>query len=151
MWQGWIVALPALAVLYVINKRIKGKLNKGRDTVAVITMLVAVIVGCGLAFTFVGKLLAGFVSGCGHLLNSMTGENIGIAVPIALTLVWAGIAIADIAVDRQADKGAQWAAALMPTLLALVIGGTMGVSGSSAVSQVNTRVASFVTTNFGHK
>jgi hypothetical protein len=139
--MGWLVMLPAAALLWVINKRVNFG-GKGKDAVAVITMAVAFIVGCGLADTFLGRLFAGLISGTGSILSNVTGEagfTTGIAIATAIALV--GVAFADIACDREADSGAQLAAILFPTVVYLVVGGTMGHTGGEAVEAVNTQMA----------
>jgi hypothetical protein len=141
--MGWTVLLPALAVLHVFNKRVNPR--KGQNAVAVITMLLAIVAGCGLAYTFAGQWLAGFVSWLGSLLSNLFGQNAAIGLSIGLTLLLVGVAVCDIAFDKRADKGAQIAAVLFPTLVALVIGGSMGKTGGDAVKTVNTQMASFVT------
>ena len=81
-----------------------------------------------MVYTFLGSWLAaviGWVSGISPALK--------IGVPLALVFVALGIAILDIAFDKQADKGAQMAAIVAPTLLALVVAGSLGLSGRNAV------------------
>lgn len=143
--MGWLVLLPAAGLLFVINKRVNPR-GKGRDTVAVLTMLVAAIAGCGLAATFLGRLFAALITWVGSMLSNITGEGgfaTGLAIAVGILLV--GIAVADIAFDRQADSGAQMAAILFPTVLALVVGGTMGATGGDAVQAVQAEMASFIT------
>jgi hypothetical protein len=143
--MGWLVLLPALGLLYVINKKVNPR-GRGRDAVAVITMVVAAVAGCGLAATFLGRLFAALIGWVGSMLSNMTGEAgfaTGLAIAIGILLV--GIAVADIAFDRAADSGAQMSAVLFPTVVALVIGGTMGATGGDAVNAVQTEVASFLT------
>lgn len=142
--MGWVVFIAALAMLYVFNKRVNPR--RGQNAVAVATMLLAGIAGCGMAFTFVGRWLAAIVSWAGRIAANLANEpGVALAVSIGVTLLMAGIAVADISFDKRADKGAQFAALLMPTLLAVVIGGSLGHTGGDAVRTVNTSVASFVT------
>lgn len=141
--MGWVVLLPALALLHVFNKRVNPR--KGQNAVSVITMGLAIVAGCGLAYTFAGQWIAGFVSWVGSLLSNLSGQNVALGVSIGITLLLVGIAVADIAFDKRADKGAQIAAVLFPTLVALVIGGSMGKTGGDAIKTVNTQMASFVT------
>lgn len=142
--MGWIVLLPALAVLYVFNRRVNPK-KVGKKAVAVMTMGLAVVAGCGLTFTFAGQWLAAFVSWVGSACSNLSGQDVALGVSIAVTVLMVGIVAADIAFDKKADKGAQMAGILFPTLVALVIGGSMGKTGGDAVKTVNTQMASFVT------
>lgn len=141
MFEGFAVALPALGLLYVINKRLKVKGKALKTVVAVLTMVTAFAVGCGIAFTFLGQWVARGVA----WLESFTGFGRGVAV--ALTIVAVGIALADVLSDRKADRGAQFAAILAPTLLLLVAGGFLGTTGGGAVTtsydHFNAIVASF--------
>lgn len=125
--DGFAVMLPALALLWVVNKRANPG-GKGKTVVNIIKMLLAGAAGCGMVYTFLGSAVAvviGWVSGMSPALK--------IGIPLALVIIAAGVAICDIAFDRQADKGAQTAAVLAPTLLALVIAGSLGHSGRTAV------------------
>ncbi|TDD97680.1 hypothetical protein [Actinomadura rubrisoli] len=141
--MGWVVLLAGLATLYVFNKRVNSQRNA--KAVAVITMLLAATAGCGLAHTVVGKGVAGSVSFVGKGAADLADEpDLVLAVSVAVTIIMVGIAVADISFDKQADKGAQFAAVVMPTLLALVIGGSLGKTGGDAVETVNTKVAAFV-------
>lgn len=135
--MGWLVALPTLAALYVINKRVNPR-NRGRIIVAVITMLVAAAAGCGLAYTFAGDWTAGAISWVGGFFHN---NDTAAGLNIALVVLFGGIAVADIAFDRTADKGAQFAAIIMPTLLALVIGGSLGKTGGDAVKATRDHMA----------
>ena len=134
---GWALMIPALAVLYVLNKRVN--VRRGQGVVAIITMVIAGIAGCGLVFTFLGTWLAAVVG-----LPAKFNPEIGTGVAIGATLLMAGIAIADIACDKTADKGAQFAAIVTPTLLVLVVGGAMGQTGGEAVRTVNSEMSSIV-------
>lgn len=125
--DGFAVMLPALALLWVANKRANPR-GRGQTAVNIIKMILAGAAGCGMVYTFLGSWLAaaiGWVSGISPALK--------IGVPLALVFVAAGIAILDIAFDKQADKGAQMAAIVAPTLLALVVAGSLGLSGRNAV------------------
>lgn len=142
--MGWIVALPALVALYVINKRFKGK-KKIKKVIAVVTMAVAAIAGVGLVFTFIGVWTADLVAWAARTITKLSGENFGIAIPLALTLLAVGIAAADIAFDKKADKGAQISAVFFPVLLALVVGGALHKTGGDAVHQVNQQMQVYMT------
>lgn len=137
--MGWIVALPALAVLYVINKRVNPR-GKSRDAVAVATIVIAFIVGTGLTYTWVGSLVGWSVGWTGKLST---------AIPLALAIVAVGSAAADIAYDRKADSVAQIAAVAFPILVALTIAGAMHHTGGNAVHATYMQMASFVTTHIG--
>jgi hypothetical protein len=160
--MGWLVFLPAWVALWVVNKRVNPKGGGGgggkgapaaggggfkvRDIVAVITMLLAFVAGCGLAFTFVGSGLAWVVTkGSAAAASSVHQPGIAWGVPIALTIAAIGIAAADIAFDRKADKGAQYAAMLMPTFLALIVAGSIGVTGGNAVHSVYDQARAYIT------
>lgn len=142
MVTGFALALPALGLLCVINRRLKVKGKMLKTLVALVTMVTAFAVGCGIAFTFVGQWIARFVS----WLQSVTGLGQGLAG--FLIVVAVGVALADVLSDRKADKGAQAAAVLVPTLLLLVAGGFLGDTGGGAVSssydQFNAITASIV-------
>lgn len=125
--EGLAVMLPALALRWVINKRVNMS-GKGAGVVSVIVMIVSVIAGLGMAFTFLGDILASainWVSGADNALK--------IGIPLAVTIAAVGVAIADIAFDRRADNGAQYAAILAPTMLFLVVAGSLGHTGGGAV------------------
>ena len=139
---GWLIALPFLVALRVINKRFKGK-GQAKTAVSVVTMSVAFIAGCGLAFTFAGEWFAAALS-FGARVAGKVSPDLGAAIPIAATVLAVLVAVADLAYDRKADRGAQIAAVLMPTLLALVVGGSMGATGGEAVRTVNSSVTSFM-------
>lgn len=138
--MGWLVALPTLAALYVINKRVNPR-NRGRVVVAVITMLVSFGAGCGLAYTFAGQWIATFVSWVGTALGHFAGNGAAQGVSIALTVLLVGVAVADIAFDRTADRGAQFAAIIVPTLLLLVVGGALHKTGGDAVKTTQTQLS----------
>ncbi|HEY0934643.1 MAG TPA: hypothetical protein VGD91_12975 [Trebonia sp.] len=142
--MGWIVALPALVALYVINKRFKGK-GKAKKAIAITTMAVAAAAGVGLVFTFVGVLVADVVGWIAHGASTLSGDNFAVAIPLAVTLLAIGIAVADIAFDKKADRGAQIAAVLFPTLLALVVGGALHKTGGAAVDQVHQQMQVYMT------
>lgn len=142
--MGWLVLLSTSAVWWVTNKKVNPR--RGAHIVSIITMLLAAIAGCGLAFTVLGRWLATVVSWAGRTLASIFGEpGIASGFAIGLTLLVLLFAVADIAYDRVADKGAQFAAFFTPTLLALVIGGSLGSTGGAAVESVTSQVASFMT------
>ena len=133
--MGLVVALPALAVLFVLNKRIKGK-PKGKQAkaaVAIGTLVIAFAVGCGIAYSFLGRWGASALSWSAGLLAGFAGSGVEHAVPLALTVLAILWATGDVLYDRKADKGAQVAVIVLPTLLALVVGGQLGTSGGNAV------------------
>lgn len=141
--MGWVVLLPTAAVWWVVNKKVNPR-GRGASAVSVITMLLAAIAGCGLAYTFAGRWVATLVDWVGRMLANLTGEaGIAAGVAIAVTLFLLLFAVADIAYDKRADRGAQFSAFLMPTMLALVAGGTLGATGGDAVSQVTANVSTF--------
>jgi formate hydrogenlyase subunit 3/multisubunit Na+/H+ antiporter MnhD subunit len=129
--MGFIVALPALAALWMFNKKFKKA--KSKKWFSYLVMLIAGCVGVGLVFTFVGAWTAGGVSWGAGMLSKLTGVNLDVAVSLALTLAMLLWAIGDIAYDKKADKGAQFAVIILPTLLALVVGGALGHTGGDAV------------------
>jgi hypothetical protein len=142
--MGWVVLLPTAAVWWVVNKRVNPH-GKGASAVSVIAMLLAAVAGCGLAYTFAGRWLAAGVAWFGRFLANLTGEaGIASGIAIAVTLLVVFIAVADIAYDKKADRGAQMSAFLMPTLLALVIGGSLGATGGGAVQEVTANVSTFM-------
>lgn len=144
--MGLVVALPALAVLFVLNKRIKGKPKgrQGKAAVAVFTLVIAFAVGCGIAYSFLGRWGASALSWVAGLLASFAGAGVENAVPLALTVLAILWATGDVLYDRTADKGAQFAVIVLPTLLALVVGGQLGASGGNAVSVFFTQAHSIV-------
>lgn len=142
--MGWVVLLPTAAVWWVVNRKVNPH-GRGASAVSVITMLLAAIAGCGLAYTFAGRWIAAAVAWLGRFLANMTGEaGIASGIAIAVTLLVLLIAVADIAYDKKADRGAQMSAFFMPTLLALVIGGSLGATGGGAVQEVTTNVSTFM-------
>lgn len=142
--MGWIVLLPTAAVWWVVNKKVNPR-GRSATAVSIITMLLAAIAGCGLAYTFAGRWIAAAVAWVGRFLANLTGEAaIATGLAIAVTLLVLLIAVADIAYDKRADRGAQMSAFLMPTLLALVIGGSLGATGGGAVQEVTTNVSTFM-------
>jgi hypothetical protein len=90
--MGWLVALPTLAALFVINKRVNPR-SRGRVVVAVITMLVSFGAGCGLAYTFFGQWTATLVSWLGSMLSHFAGSGAGEGLSIALTILFVGVAV----------------------------------------------------------
>lgn len=145
--MGWIVGIVCLAVLVGINKWVKGKGGKrGKKVIALVTMFFAAACGCGFAYTVLGRWGAGFLSWATGTVAGWFGEPaVATALHIGLVALLVLCAAADIAYDRKADKGAQVAAVMLPTLLYLVIGGAMGQHGGEAVRMVNTEVASVIT------
>lgn len=142
--MGWVVLLPTAAVWWVVNKKVNPR-GRAASAVSIITMLLAAIAGCGLAYTFAGRWLAAGVAWSGRVLADITGEpGITSGIAIAVTLLVLLMAVADVAYDKRADNGAQISAFLMPTLLALVIGGSLGATGGDAVQQVTSNVAAFM-------
>lgn len=142
MGVGWAIMLPTLAALYVINKKANPRKRGMVTFVAVLTMVVAAAAGVGVAYTFLGDWTAGLIGWAG----SMGGHWFSLGLGVALVVLFAGIAILDIAFDREADKGAQFAAIIMPTLLLLVVGGAMGGHGGDAVRQAKTQLMAVVQT-----
>lgn len=143
--MGWVVLLPTVALWWLVAKKINPRRPMLAMVVQVTTMVLAWVAGCGLAFTFVGRFIASAVSAFGGFLASITGEaGVRPGIIIAVTLVTLGIAVIDVAQDRRADGGAQFSAFVMPTLLALAVGGTLGATGGSAVQQVTTHVSTLV-------
>lgn len=135
--MGWLVALPTLALLYLFNKKVNPR-GKGQTAVSVLTMLIAFCAGCGLAYTFIGNWFAALVA----LVQKISGDGnvqLGIALGVAVLLV--GTAVFDIAFDRVADMPAQMAALLMPTVLLLVIGGSLGQTGGAAVETTKVQLS----------
>lgn len=137
--EGFAVMLPALALRWVINKRVNPR-GKGAMAVSIIVMAVSVIAGLGMAYTFLGDLIAWGIGWGEHFSPALK-----VGLPLALTIAAAGVAVADIAFDRRADNGAQMSAIIAPTLLLLVVAGSIGHAGGSAVhnsyQQVRTQVA----------
>jgi hypothetical protein len=146
--MGWIVGLVSLAVLVGINKWIKGKGGKrAKKVIALATMAIAFACGCGFASTVLGQWGAGALGWATGLLAGWFGEQgVATALHIGLAVLLVLCAAADIAYDRKADKGAQMAAVVLPTLLLLVVGGAMGQHGGEAVRLVNTEMASLIST-----
>lgn len=143
--MGWAVLLPGLAALFVFNKKVNPK-RRGQNLVAILTVAIAVIAGCGLALTFGGQWVAGIVGWIGSMLASLTGVGhwmeVGVSIAVTgLMVLWVW---ADVSFDKTADKGAQFAALVMPTLVFLVAGGLMGQKGGAAVETVTSQVASFM-------
>jgi uncharacterized membrane protein (DUF485 family) len=134
---GIVVALPATALLLVLNKKFKGKpKNKQfKMSISLAILLVAFVLGCGLAYCVLGHWIAAIISfGAGLLAAVLHQQEITSAVPFALALLAIGWATADVAFDRKADKGAQVSLIILPVLVCLMIGGSLGASGSNAVS-----------------
>lgn len=142
--MGWVVLLPTAAVWWVVNKKVNPH-GKSASAVSILTMLLAAVAGCGLAYTFAGRWIATGIAWAGRILANLTGEaSIATGLAIAVTLFALLVAVADIAYDKKADRGAQFAAFMMPTLVALVIGGSLGATGGGAVHEVTTNVSSFM-------
>lgn len=143
--MGWVVLLPTAVVWWVVHKRVNPR-GKGGTAVSVITMLLAAIAGCGFVYTFGARWVATGIAWFGKILASTTGEaGIATGFAIAVSLFALLVAVADIAYDKKADRGAQFAAFMMPTLLALVAGGQLGATGGDAVAQVAANVQAFFT------
>lgn len=147
--MGWVVALPALATLWALNKKFRGKGGKGRGKaktiIALVTMGTAAVAGCGIAYTFAGRWLAGLVGWVSGTAAGVAGEaGIAMAIPIAITVGLVLVAAADLAYDRVADKGAQIAVAVLPTMLFLVVGGALGETGGEAVRTVTTQMSTVI-------
>jgi energy-converting hydrogenase Eha subunit A len=134
---GIVVALPATALLLVLNKKFKGKpKNKHfKISISLAILLVSFVLGCGIAYCFLGHWIAAILSFLAGILSAIFHQHeIAVAVPFALAILAIGWATADIAFDRKADKGAQISLIILPVLLCLMIGGQFGASGSNAVS-----------------
>lgn len=125
--EGLALVLPGLALRWVLNKRFNPKGN-GKKHVAIAVVAVCLIVGLGIAYSFVGDWLAAAIRGLAGTSSALT-----VGVPLACVIATAGVVIGDVMYDRTADKGAQFAAMLAPTMLVLVIAGTVGASGGNAV------------------
>jgi hypothetical protein len=142
--MGWLVALPCLAVLFVLNKKGGGfRKPQLRTAVQILKMLAAAGAGCGFVITFVGAWTAGGISSFEGLFNDW---HVALGISVALVIVAGGIALLDIAADRVADRPAQYMAMLLPTLLALVVGGSLGKTGGDAVHEARNRLSSVVMT-----
>lgn len=141
---GWVVLLPALALWRVVNKRANPK-GKAKKNVSVLVMVIAAAAGVGLAYTVLGEWLGALIGWMGSSLENVThSPEARIGVAVALVVLAVGTAVLDIAFDRNADRPAQYAALFMPTLLLLVIGGSMGKSGGDAVHASYGKLASIV-------
>lgn len=133
--MGFVVALPFAALLFLFNKKFKKA--KSKRWFPYLVMIIAACVGIGLVFTFVGSWSAAGISWSSGILSKLTGvKNLDVAVSLALTILMVGWAIGDIAYDKKADKGAQFAAITTPVLLTLVVGGAFGHTGGDAVHTV---------------
>jgi tellurite resistance protein TehA-like permease len=146
--MGFVVALPALAALWVLMSR-KLKKLKSKKGFPVLIMAVALAAGVGLCFTFVGSGIAAGVALLVKLASSFTSADLSWAGPLAITLLFLGWAIGDIASDRKADKGAVFSALILPTLLVLVVGGSLGAVGGNAVQETFTQLQALVA-HLGH-
>ena len=122
--EGFSLILPAVALQWLIRKRVNPKKSGAKTFKALLMTATCLIGGLGVAYSFVGDLLAS----CVHWITGMSSA-LAIGVPFALVIVTAGVVAADVANDRNADKGAQIAAWLAPTMLVLVIAGTIGATG----------------------
>lgn len=145
--MGFIVALPALGLLWLLNKKLK-KFKK-KAFFPILVMVVAFAAGCGLCFTFFGSGFAAGVSWLAKTIGSLAGSDLSWAIPLTFTLMMVGWAVGDIISDRKADKGAICAALVTPTLLVLVVGGTLGAHGGEAVHTVYGQLQAFMT-QLGH-
>lgn len=138
--EGWAVLLPGIALLVVFNKWVNPQ--KGENYVAIATVLIAAAAGCGLADLFLGHWIADLIAWLGSTAGGGKVE-LGINVSIAILLI--GAVVCDIAFDKKADKAAQISALLLPTILALVVGGALHQRGGDAVDSVRAKMVSFVT------
>lgn len=138
--EGLALVLPALALRWVLNTRINPKKPNAKMVKAFLMTATCLICGLGIAYSFVGD----FISWGVHAIAGMN-TALAVGIPLALVIVTAGVVIADITHDRNADKGAQTAAMLAPTMLALVVAGSIGASTHSAVKSsydvVHTQIA----------
>lgn len=145
--MGWIVALVALAVLIPLNKRYKGK-QKNKQVKTGVTLFIlatAFTVGCGFAFTIIGRWFAAALM---WVFEVFPAEATA-ALPVAVTVLVLLSASADVLYDRKADKTALGCFIVLPILLYLVVGGSLGVQGGDIVQQVNVQVAQWVRTTGG--
>jgi hypothetical protein len=133
--MGLLVAIPAAALLWVINKRLKGRGRNRwlKDCIALITLTIAMAVGAGLAYSFVGRWAATALIWTTGFAGNLAGVSLSKAVPLAFALIGVVWVVCDVAFDRVADKGAQAWTIVLPTLLALMVGGRMGATGGGAV------------------
>lgn len=133
--MGFVVALPAAAMLWLFNKKFKKA--KSKKWFSYLVMIIAACLGVGLVFTFIGSWSAAGISKGAGILSDLSGvKNLDVAVSLTLTILMLGWAIGDIAYDKKADKGAQFAVIMLPTLLTLVVGGALGHTGGDAVHTV---------------
>lgn len=136
--MGWLVALPTLAVLVVFNKKVSPKNARARDVVAIVTMLLCWVAGCGIAYTFLAKWTAG---GIAKFQGMFPDHNIRVGIALGLAVLLIGIAAADVLGDRIANKPAQFSAIILPTVLLLVIGGGFGKTGGAAVETTKVQMS----------
>lgn len=136
---GWIVLLPMLALLRVINRRANPEGRRAKTVAAVLTMVVAVAAGVGFAYTAPARWTATAIAWAG----TPFGADGALGLTIALVVTAVGTAVCDIGFDRVADKGAQFAAIVFPMLILLTVGGAMGHTGGDAVSSSYAQLAAY--------
>lgn len=127
--MGWIVLGGGWAIWYSIGKRIKPKGQAPKKGVNISVLLAAFVAGCGLALTWLGARIA-------WLVALIPDRDVEIAVCAVLAIVTLIAFVGDMAFDKKADKPAQYSAFLAPTILLLIAGSFMGVSGADIVNGV---------------
>lgn len=142
---GAVVLIPALAILWVLTRRMKPK-NKGGKKLVSFGKLAAVwFVGVGIALTFAGRWLAAGFSWAANWVGAHVGlGDITLPAAVGALIIAAGVLVADIVWDRKADAAALASAAVLPTLFALMLGGAVGETGGAAVEQSAQMFANFV-------
>lgn len=126
--EGLALILPGFALRWVMTKRWNPKKPNAKVVKAIVMTLTCLIIGLGIAYSFLGDWIAWGI----HTICGMNGA-LAIGVPLACVILTAGVVFFDVTHDRTADKGAQTAAMLAPTMLALVVAGTIGASTHHAV------------------
>jgi hypothetical protein len=143
--EGLALVLPALALRWVLNTRVNPKKPGMKVAKSIVMTLTCLICGLGIAYSFVGDLIAWGI----HAVSGMS-DALAIGIPLMCVIVTAGVVIADITHDKNADRGAQTAAMLAPTMLALVIAGSIGASTHQAVKGSYDTVHNAVVKMGGH-
>jgi cytochrome c oxidase subunit IV len=126
--EGLALVLPALALRWVLNTRVNPKKPNAKMVKSILMTITCLICGLGIAYSLIGDMISWSI----HAITGMNGA-LAIGIPLTLVIVTAGVVIADVTHDKNADRGAQMAAMLAPTMLALVIAGSIGASTHSAV------------------
>jgi hypothetical protein len=135
MIAGFALVIPAGLTLMGLNK--VNPPRKFQAAMAITKMMLAFIVGVGLTATFIGHWGAGLFGWILAQLDHLGSDDSNVlqwAVPLGALGFFTIVAVADIASDHRADKGAQTAAILVPVLLTLSVGGALGAQGGEAVS-----------------